>query len=187
MALHHPPTYVLTAAARLSPAECQSHVDARTFLIPLRLMSLDPDGGGQAGADLGGRKLGFTVVRRRPADLPGTDASTARARWPFAYAFRGLGQLDTSLAANMVALAVAAATEGALYNESRGILQDFAAIQASIDGVLAVEFGRPDLFEARFPDLAKQPSDGPYDTIVTRIWKGDRLIGENVRRLRDRS
>ena len=54
MALHHPPTYVRTPAARLSPAECQSHVDARTFLIPLRLVSLDPDGGGQAGADLGG-------------------------------------------------------------------------------------------------------------------------------------
>ena len=187
MALHHPPTYVLTTAGHLSPAECQRQVDARTFLIPLRLMSLNPDGDGQANAELGGRKLGFTVERRPVVDLLGTDMGGPRDRWPFAYAFRGFGRLDTSLAANMVALAFAAATGGALYNERREILQDFAAIQASLDGVLAVEFGQLALFQARYPDIAKRPSEGPYDTIVTRVWQGDpaRVVSESVRRLPD--
>ena len=108
----NPPVLALSNRDLTSTADWQAALDGRDFLIPFRLDALTFTPVALSTGLLGGKPVAFTAERRRVAEVVGTTHPDQSGRWTYAYAFDSLGELEQSLAANMMAMAFAAATDG---------------------------------------------------------------------------
>lgn len=160
-------------------------MDSIDFLVPLRLGALDIHGPELSYGFFGERRVEFMCERRDFDEVPRQAGVRIEGPWSVCYACQGFGLMDAAAAGGMMALAFAQGAGGAFFGPERGVSRTFAETKVELDTILSVALGRHDLFVARYPELAEQPGDGPYDTIVTRYWMGDppRVVGENVTHL----
>lgn len=184
----NPPVFALSNRDLGSIADWQAALDARDFLVRLRLDTLTFAADALSHGVLGDRPVDFLAERRSTQEVVGPTHPDEVRRWRFAYAFDSLGRLEQSLAANMMAIAFATATGGVIFSTRAGTRSESDGPRPQLDGALAAVTGRGDLWNARYPELARQQAEdlrtnGPHDTIVTRLWIGDRMVGENVTRI----
>lgn len=156
----NPPTIVVSNRDLRSLPEWQHAVDAQEFLVAFRLVALNVEAGTPSLGRFGDRPVAFLCERRRIEDVLGAPRGDGGA-WTFAYAFRGLGTMLESAAANMVALGYAVSTNGAFFRAARGLSTEFAHTKFVLDTALSVALERTDLFALRYPDEAVRDAAGP--------------------------
>jgi hypothetical protein len=163
-------------------SDWQAAINAQDFLVPLRLEILDFSRDRTSVGHFAERRVEFTAERRSIADVVRPTRPDLVGEWSYAYAFRGDGNLDSSLAANVVALAYASATGGTIFDLKDGPRKDTSSSKQALDVTLASALDRVDLLAARYPELMKERRES-YDTLVTRVWIGDEVVSETSRPL----
>jgi hypothetical protein len=178
-----PPIFVLSNRDLGSIAEWQVALDDRDFLIRFRLETLNFVPPALSTGFLGDRPIEFIAERCSVSEALGESHADHIGLWTYAYAFDSLGRLEQSLAANMMAIAFATATDGVVFSRHAGARPAGDGPRPDLDGALAVIAGRQELWNSRYPELARQWAenpDGPYDTVVTRVWIGDQVVSEST-------
>ena len=158
----------LSNAAMPPKAEWQATIDRRCFLFPFGLGDIQLGAKGPCSASINGEPTTFECVLGSVESVAGNRHPDLRESWSFVHGFRGTGGLVASAAAGLAWLSYALATDGMLYSPKSGTFRQWDLQQQAMEAVLASEFGRIDLYRARYPWNDKDHPDGP-GVVMSRI------------------
>ena len=143
----------------------QAAIARLELLVPVSLSEVSATRSRPCRAEMGGRPASFVCEARSAADVLSEPHRGMAAQWHRAYAFGGGGDMLSSLAAGLAAISCAAATGGAFYVPSAGVIENIDPIRQHIDELLAVHCDRLDLYRQRYPASFGDPVEG--DIVVT--------------------
>lgn len=149
-------------------AEWQDAIERCNLLLPIKLLDIKAGLDVRSCVDVAGAPVNFVCERRTIESVVSARYPELKSKWSIAYAFRGLGDMLSSLVAGVAAISYARATGGVFYTPEAGPLDEVNLFRKRIDEVLAVCCHRIDLYRERYHADFENISDERF-TVTSEI------------------